>query len=174
MDVLKTKLENVLLFKPNIFRDFRGTYTEIFNKRYFEDVIKKHLGKEIEFLTDNEVFSRKNVLRGIHGDDRTWKLFGCSKGHVYIAIVNCSNGSGKFGEWDSFELSEKNKLQLLVPPRHGNGTLALSEGGMILHYKQSAYYQGAKNQFTYRFDDSRFRIEWPIKNPILSERDKLK
>lgn len=168
--ILKTKLKDVLLFKPNIFEDFRGTYTEIFNKEKYEQIIQEQLGKKVKFLTGNEFLSRQNVLRGLHGDDRTWKLFNCSKGTVYIVVVNCDKNSANFGEWEAFTLSDRNKHQLLVPPKHGNGTLAIG-GDVVIHYKQSEYYRGAENQFTYKFNDSKFNIWWPIKNPILSQRD---
>jgi len=174
MEIQKTKLKNVLLFKPIIFNDFRGAYTEVFNEKDYFDKIKIILNKDVHFVTDSEVFSRKNVLRGLHGDDRTWKLFHCSKGTIYIVIVNCDLESESFGQWESFELSAENKFQLLVPPKYGNGTLALN-GDIIFHYKQSEYYQGAQNQFTYRFDDPKFNILWPINNSeiILSKRDDI-
>ena len=171
MEIIKTKLKNVLLFKPDVFSDFRGTYTEVFNRKVYSEAIKKYTDKDFEFLTCSEFLSKENVLRGLHGDDRTWKLFNCAKGEIFIVVVDCDSDSDSFGEWESFNLSSKNKYQLLIPPKHGNGTIAI-EGDAIVYYRQSEYYKGTENQFTYRFDDQRFGIEWPIENPILSERDK--
>ena len=74
-----------------------------------------------------------------------------------------------FGKWASFTLSETNRKQLLVPPKHGIAHLILSEK-VVYHYKQSTFFED-KTEFTYRWDDPKFNIFWPIKNPILSEKD---
>jgi len=109
------------------------------------------------------------VLKGIHGDNETWKLVSCPHGKFYLVVVNCDTGSKNFGLWQSFVLSDANRLQVLVPPKYGNGHLILSDLA-IFHYKQSTYYNPT-GQFTYRWDDPKFNIWWPIKNPILSRRD---
>lgn len=168
MEVIKTKLEKVLLIKPKIFEDFRGSYVEIYNAKLY----KEH-GIDIDFVQDDISVSKKHVLRGIHGDPETWKLISCLKGKLYAVIVNCDEDSEDFGKWDSFELSEENRHQVLVPPKYGTSHLVLSDEA-IFHYKQSTYYNPkVLKQFTYRFDDPRFNIDWPVKTPILSERDKL-
>jgi len=169
MKVEKTKLDNVLLVKPDIFEDFRGFYVEIFNDKLY----KEH-GIDIKFVQDDISVSSRDVLRGIHGDDKTWKLISCLKGEIYVVVVNCDKKSKNFGEWQSFDLSEDNRHQVLVPPKHGNAHVVLTDEA-IFHYKQSTYYNPkVLKQFTYRFDDPRFNIWWPIKNPILSERDEVK
>lgn len=168
IEVVKTKLEGVLLIKPEIFEDFRGFYAELYNKKLY----KKH-GIDAEFVQDDISVSSQNVLRGIHGDDKTWKLFTCLRGRIYFVVVNCDRHSEHFGKWESFLISESNRHQVLVPPSYGNGHLALSPL-VTLHYKQSGYYvlPGQKgSQFSYRFNDSQFNIWWPVKNPILSRRD---
>jgi dTDP-4-dehydrorhamnose 3,5-epimerase len=83
--------------------------------------------------------------------------------------MNCDDKSENFGKWQSFTLSDVNRLQVLVPPKYGNGHLVLSDV-TIFHYKQSTYYNH-ETQFTYKWDDPKFNIRWPIKNPILSQRD---
>jgi len=164
MEVLKTKLEGVLLIKPAIFEDFRGQFVETYNKHQY----RAH-GITAEFVQDDICTSFRGVLRGIHGDHETWKLMSCLWGRFYFVVVNCDEGSQNFGEWESFVLSDANRWQVLVPPRHGNAHLALSEK-IILHYKQSAYYS-PRGQFSYKWNDPRFNIFWPIKDPILSQRD---
>lgn len=164
--VSKTKLKGVLLIEPNIFEDFRGQYIETFNKELY-----RKEGIDIRFIQDDISVSKKNVLRGIHGDDITWKLVSCSYGKFYLVVVNCDQDSKDFGKWQSFILSDKNRSQVLIPPKYGNGHLVLSDL-TIFHYKQSTYYN-PKHQFSYTWDDPRLKIHWPIKNPILSQRDKL-
>ena len=123
-------------------------------------------------MEDNFATSTKHVLRGIHGDDRTWKLVTCLKGRFYIVVVDCLEGFPAFGKWQSFILSGENKNQLLVPPNYGHAYLVMSDEA-IFHYKQSCIYQGMEGQFTYRYDNPRFDIWWPVKDPIVSRRDFL-
>lgn len=169
----KTNLENVLLFEPNVFEDFRGVYLETYNEAEYTKVIKELTGKEVKFLQDSMSRSSRHVLRGIHGDAETWKLIDCPRGKIYVVIVNCNLEDKNFGKWQSFNLSERNMQQVLVPPMYGTSHLVLSDEA-IFHYKQSTYYNPkVLKQFTYKFDDPRFGIWWPIKNPILSQRDGL-
>jgi len=166
MEVSKTKLDGVLLIKPpTIFEDFRGTYVETYNEKLYREA-----GIRVKFVQDDISVSARNVLRGIHGDNETWKLVSCLFGKLYLVVVNWDKGSAQFGQWESFILSEQNKLQVLVPPKFGNSHLVLSRQA-IFHYKQSAYYNPAL-QFTLLWNDPKLNIRWPIKNPILSQRDK--
>jgi len=164
MEVLETKLEKVLLIKLDIFEDHRGEYVETYN----EELYRKN-GIDMKFVQDDISVSTKNVLRGIHGDSETWKLISCLYGKFYLVVVNCDIDSENFGKWQSFVLSDVNRLQVLVPPKYGNVHLILSDKA-IFHYKQSTHYNPAK-QFTYKWNDPKFNIWWPIKNPILSQRD---
>jgi len=164
--VVKTKLEGVLLVKPEIYEDYRGQYVELYNEALYADN-----GIKIKFIQDDISVSSRHVLRGIHGDAVTWKLISCLYGKFYLVVVNCDKESPQFGKWEAFSLSEKNRWQVLVPPRHGNGHLVLSHE-TIFHYKQSTYYDPT-SQFTYIWNDPQFNIWWPIKNPIISERDEI-
>lgn len=166
LEVTKTKLEGVLLIKPDVFEDHRGEYMETYN----EELYHKN-GITIKFVQDDISVSIQNVLRGIHGDGETWKLISCLYGKFYLVVVNCDTESKDFGEWQSFVLSDRNRHQVLVPPKHGNGHLILTEKA-IFHYKQSTYYN-PKGQFTYKWNDLKLNIWWPIKDPILSQRDEL-
>lgn len=164
MKVLKTQLDGVLLIELDTFEDFRGEYVETYNERLY-----KENGINVKFVQDDISVSSKHVLRGIHGDAETYKLISCLYGKFYLVVVNCDKQSKDFSKWQSFVLSDKNRLQVLVPPKYGNAHLVLSEMS-IFHYKQSTYYDRSR-QFTYKWDDPRFNIWWPIKNPILSQRD---
>ena len=162
--VEKTKLDRVLLIKPETFEDFRGTYTETYN-----DKLYREMGIDVKFVQDDYSTSSKGVLRGLHGDGETWKLISCMRGAFYFVVINYDEASPDFGKWQSFTLSEHNRHQVLVPPKFGNGHLALTDS-IIFHYKQSTYYD-AKGQFSIKYNDPRFNIWWPNKNPILSKRD---
>lgn len=162
--VEKTKLDGVLLIKPDIQEDFRGSYVSTYNKAEFQK-----LGINLEFVCEDYSTSMKGVLRGVHSDSDNWKLVSCRKGRFYFVVVNCDPSAKQYREWASFILSETNRLQVLVPPNFGNGHYALSEEVMF-HYLQSNYYNPSR-QTSYRYDDPKFNIRWPVKNPILSPRD---
>ena len=164
MKVSKTKLDDVLLIELDVFEDHRGYYIETYNEALYE----RH-GITTKFVEDDISASKKNVLRGIHGDFATWKLISCLLGEFYFVVVNCDEKSKHFGAWQSFILSDQNRLQVLVPPGYGNGHAALTDR-VIFHYKQSNYYN-PQEQFTYTWDDPRLNISWPVTNPILSRRD---
>ena len=164
--VERTKLDGVLLIKPDVFEDHRGQYVEIYN----EDMYREY-GIDVKFVQDDISVSSKHILRGIHGDATTWKLISCLCGKFYLMVVNCDKDSNNFGKWQPFVLSENNRYQVLVPPKYGNGHLVLSDRA-IFHYKQSTYYN-PKSQFTYLWNDPQFNFWWPVKNPILSQRDEF-
>ena len=164
--ISKTNLKGVLSIRPYVFEDFRGEFVETYNQNLYSKA-----GIDVKFVQDDISVSTKNVLRGIHGDNKTYKLLSCLYGKLYFVVVNCDEDSEDFGKWQSFILSDINRQQILVPPKHGNAYLVLSEKA-IFHYKQSSYYD-PKSQFSYKWSDSKFKIWWPIKNPILSQRDQL-
>jgi len=166
MKVEKTKLDGVLKIRLDAFKDFRGYYIETYN----EDLYKKN-GIHIKFVQDDISVSHNNVLRGIHGDKNTWKLISCLEGEFYLVVINNDNKSDQFKQWESFLLSEENRIQILVPPKFGNGHYVLSERA-IFHYKQNTYYDPS-GQFTILWNDSNYQIDWPCKNPIISKRDEL-
>jgi dTDP-4-dehydrorhamnose 3,5-epimerase len=164
MKVEKTALKGVLLITHDVFEDHRGEYLELYNEKHFDEA-----GIPVKFVQDDISVSAKDVLRGIHGDVETTKLVTCLSGRMYLVIVCCDEASPDFGKWVSFTVTEKNRHQVLAPPKHGVAHLALSDR-IIFHYKQSTYYNPA-GQFTYKWNDPRFGIWWPCKNPVLSRRD---
>jgi len=165
IEVQETKLDGVLLIKPSSFEDHRGYYVEIYNEELY-----KEKGVNVDFVEDDISIATKGVIKGIHGDSSTWKLISCLHGKFYLVVINYDQDSENFGKWQSFVLSETNKHQVLVPPKHGNGHLCLTDKS-IFHYKQSSYY-GSSKQFTILWNDPKFNISWPVKDPILSERDR--
>ncbi len=164
MEIQKTKLDGVLLVKPDVHEDFRGAYVETFNKKLYAE----H-GIAMDFVCDDLSSSSQGTLRGIHGDQKTYKLISCGYGRFYFVVVNCDETSPQYKQWESFVLTDANRWQVLVPPKFGNGHLALSDK-IVFCYKQSEYYD-PQSQFSIRYDDPKYNIWWPIKNPMLSQRD---
>lgn len=164
--VYPTHLEGVRRIVPDCFEDYRGKYIEIFNVSEYAG-----LAYMPTFVQDDISVSRKDVLRGIHGDDHTWKLVSCLYGTIYQVVVNWDPSSDQVMKHEVFILSGENRNQILIPPKFGNGHLVLSDMA-IFHYKQSSYYRGEKSQFTIKWNDPAIGIIWPIDKPILSERDK--
>ncbi len=164
MKIEKTKLDGVLLVTPDIYEDFRGEYVETYNEKFYNEN-----GIPVHFVQDDISVSSRGVLRGVHGDEETYKLISCMYGRFYLLVLNNDPESKQYGQWQSFILTDKNRQQVLVPPKFGNGHLALTDT-IIFHYKQTAYYN-PKGQFSIRYDDPKFKMWWPTKNPILSQRD---
>ena len=125
----------------------------------------------VDFLQDDISVSHKNVLRGIHGDNKTYKLVSCLYGEFQLIVVNNNPESKMYKKWKSFHMSFKNREQILIPPKFGNGHLVMSKS-CVFSYKLNAYYD-RESQFTLSWNDKTVGIWWPINDPILSERDAL-
>jgi dTDP-4-dehydrorhamnose 3,5-epimerase len=159
-----TELDGVKKIIPTTFEDHRGSYLEIYNKDFMEEN-----RINIDFIQDDISVSSKNVLRGIHGDNKTSKLISCLYGEFQLIVVNNNPESKEYQKWKSFYLSFKNRIQILIPPKFGNGHLVLSDLA-IFHYKQNTQYD-RNSQFTIKWNDPIYKFEWKSKNPILSNRD---
>lgn len=167
MEITTTKSKifpEVQIFTPDAFEDFRGDIYSTWNADLYPN---------LNWRLDKFSHSKKDVLRGIHGDDKTWKLINCVHGEFYLVVVDNRPKSPTLYEWDSFILSEYNRKQVLVPPGFGNGHFVLSDE-CVFHYKLA--YDGPYNdvgeQFTIKWDSVLYNIDWPHKNPILYGRDK--
>ena len=164
MIVENTELEGVRLIKPTVYEDFRGTNFESYNDIKYRDEIS------YPFVVDSISTSRKHTLRGIHGDNKTTKLVSCLYGTIYMVIINRDPEHEQYNQWFTITLSDRNKHQLLIPPKFGNGHLVMSDEA-VFSYKLSEFYD-RESQFTIKWNDPMHNFFWPIKNPILSERDK--
>ena len=163
MIIEDTELEGAKLIKPTVHEDYRGTNFESYNASEYYKIPN-------QFVVDSISTSRKHVLRGIHGDHRTTKLISCLYGTIYFVVLDCRSGSKTFHQWQAFTLSDRNKHQVLVPPGFGNAHLVMSDE-CVFSYKLDQHYERS-SQFTLRWNDDQFNIYWPIKHPILSERDR--
>ncbi len=164
MKVIPSKLDGVLVIELEAFVDHRGYYVETYN----EELYAKN-GITTRFIQDDISVSKKDVLRGIHGDLKTTKLISCLWGSFFFVVMDARPDSPHFGQWESFTLSAENRRQVLVPAGYGNGHCVTSDWA-IFHYKQSTTYN-PQDQFTYKWNDRRFNISWPVHKPILSQRD---
>jgi dTDP-4-dehydrorhamnose 3,5-epimerase len=156
----KKKINYLKIFKLYPFKDFRGKYIESFNSKKVN----------IKFVQDDFSYSKKNILRGFHGDNKTWKLFTCISGKVQFGFINYNKKSKNFKKNYSFILSENSNKQILVPPKFGTAHLVLSKRA-IIHYKQSTHY-GKHNQFTIHYKSGCINFNWKSKKIIVSKRDK--
>lgn len=162
----QTSLRDVLLIKPKIIEDFRGTYVETYN---IDESLQNNIN--VKFVRDDISTSTKNVLRGIHYDNKTWKLIQCMYGKIYFVVVDMREDSHQYLKWQSFILSDENRFQVLVPPMHGNAHFVLSSK-CIFHYKMSEYYD-PQTEKQLKWDDPKINIFWPTKDIILSQKDSL-
>lgn len=159
----KKKLLKSYILKLDCFKDFRGKYIETFNHQsYFKEF-------KLNFIQDDFSYSKKNILRGFHGDSNTWKLFKCIKGKIQFAVINNDSKSKFFKKNFSLVLNDNDNLQVLVPPKHGVAHLVLSADS-ILHYKQTTYYKQYP-QFTINYKSKCLKFKWKSKKIIVSKRD---
>ena len=153
----------VKVFQPDSFEDYRGELYTLFKQ-------EEH---ELVFNHDKVSVSKQNVLRGLHGDSKAWKLITCLAGEIYLVVVDNRPSSDTYLTWDSIILTGKNRKQVLVPPMFANGHLVLSsEATFFYKWSYPGDYPDVKDQFSLNWRDPKINIYWPIDNPILSKRDK--
>lgn len=168
--IVKSKIiEGVYIFKPSINVDLRGTLYTSFYKEVFED----YLPKELHFKHDKFSRSFNNVLRGIHGDSKSWKLVTSVYGEIFQVIVDWRKDSPTFKKWESFVINDKEPISILLPPGIGNSFYVKSEVA-VYHYKLAypGEYLDAEDQFSIKWNSEEIGIKWPTNKPLLSNRDK--
>lgn len=166
---VQTDIEGLTLVEPKVFTDSRGYFAETYCKRDFEQG-----GITAIFVQDNQSFSRKNVIRGLHFQKKypQGKLVRVLSGAVYDVAVDLRPGSKTFGKWFGVELSSQNRLQLYIPEGFAHGFQALSDGAEFA-YKCTRYYE-PEDEGGIRWDDPEIGIVWRLEagvSPILSEKD---
>ena len=168
MKVNKAPLDGVFIIEPKVFKDARGIFYEVYSaKKYEEHGIPAH------FVQDNHSVSEKGVLRGLHYQINPGqaKLVRVTRGEVFDVVLDIRKESPTYGKWWSLHLSETNKLQLYVPEGFAHGFCVLSESVEFL-YKCSNYYSPGDERGI-MWNDPDLAIEWPIENPIISEKDNV-
>ena len=164
-------LPEVKVVTPDVFHDYRGKYIETYNEKEYS-VLADYNGDPLKFVQDDISMSQQHVLRGLHGDFKTWKLIQCLYGSIYVAAVDMRPDSPNYLKHDTFSVSEHDRRQVLIPAGFANGHLCLSDK-CIFSYKQTTYYEGQGKQFTVRYDDPSVGIAWPVNDVILSKRDSI-
>jgi len=169
MEIFATSLCDVKLVRPKKHGDDRGWFSEVFNARSFSAA-----GLPDRFVQDNQSFSRRGVLRGLHYQlgEPQGKLIRVVSGHIWDVAVDLRPDSPEFGKWAGFDLTGEDIEFLWIPEGYGHGFLVLSESANVL-YKTTGFYYPAGERCV-RWDDPTLKIAWPldgIGKPSVSSKD---
>ena len=164
MKFIKTEIDDVFIIEPVVHGDERGYFVE----SYREDKLKEYLGRELNFVQDNESKSSFGVLRGLHYQLPPFaqtKLVRAIKGRVLDVAVDIRKGSPTFGKYVAVELSDENKRQLFIPRGFAHGFVVLSDEA-IFAYKVDNYYSKECDRGV-AYDDESIGIDWKIEKSKL-------
>ncbi len=166
MNILQTALPGVVIIEPDVYRDGRGFFLETYHReRYVES------GIPATFVQDNYSRSGQGTLRGLHAQVHgpQGKLIRASQGEVFDVAVDIRRGSPTFAQWVGVTLSGENFKQIYIPPGFAHGFCVMSEIA-DLEYKCTELYD-PDDEIVISWKDSMIKINWPITNPILSNKD---
>lgn len=166
MKINTTPIEGLLILEPDVFRDERGFFLETFHEQKYEE-----LGIEPNFVQDNLSLSSKGILRGLHFQYRhpQAKLVQVLLGEVFDVAVDIRRGSTTFGKYFGIMLSQDNLYQLFIPEGFAHGYCVVSETALFA-YKCSDFYSPS-DEGGLLWSDPDIGIEWPISDPLLSQKD---
>jgi dTDP-4-dehydrorhamnose 3,5-epimerase len=168
MQFIETSLKGAWLIKPKVFRDERGFFLESYSEKVFAEN-----GIDAKFVQDNHSLSvKKGVLRGLHFQlppNEQAKLVRVTRGKVLDVIVDIRKNSPTFGKWESFELTSENFEMLFIPRGFAHAFLTLEDNTEFM-YKVDGFY-APESDSGIIWNDPDLNISWPIKEPILSEKD---
>jgi len=163
------KIRGIYVIQPNTSSDIRGNIWT----SYLAEIVSPLIPNGVEFHHDKFSSSNKDVLRGIHGDSKSWKLVTCVFGEIQQVVIDLRKESSTYEEWEEFFISSKEPKSILIPPYFGNAYLVESHQA-VYHYKLAykGKYFDAADQFTRPWNDKKINIHWKTTRPILSDRDK--
>ena len=166
MKIESCEIGDIKLIHNDIHSDSRGEFIEKYRKINYDD-----LGIKCNFVQDNLVYSKKNVLRGLHYQKKNpqGKLVSVIEGKIFDVAVDINKESNTFGQWVGRELSRSNACQLFIPPSYAHGYCVLSDFAIVM-YKCTDYYN-SDDEKGLIWNDHHVGINWPILNPIISEKD---
>jgi dTDP-4-dehydrorhamnose 3,5-epimerase len=161
------KIKDVMIIEPKVFGDNRGFFMETCRRDLFQAA-----GLKVEFVQWNHSLSVKNTLRGLHYQalKPQGKLVRVVQGEVYDVAVDIRFGSPTFGKWVAEVLSAENKKQLFVPAGFAHGFCVLSETAEFIYACTDYYHPQSEKGIIW--NDPDLNISWPVKNPVLSEKDR--
>ena len=164
MKLIKTKIKGLKLIRSNIYKDKRG---------FLRETYRKNIVNNMNFPFDIMSYSKKNVLRGLHYQSKNSqaKIITVTYGKILDVAVDLRKNSKTFGKYFSLIISHNDNFSFYIPKNFAHGFLCLSEKCTI-NYKCSDY-RNSKFEKTLNWKDPDINIKWPIKNPILSQKDKL-
>jgi len=166
MKVIETSLPGVLIIEPKIFDDARGFFMETYHEERYREA-----GVDCRFVQDNFSYSVYGTLRGLHYQypHGQAKLVQVLMGEVFDVAVDIRRGSPTFGQWYGEYLSDKNRRQLLIPEGYAHGFCVLSKTALFIYKCTDFYEPGSERGILW--SDPGLGIEWPVDNPLLSEKD---
>jgi dTDP-4-dehydrorhamnose 3,5-epimerase len=162
---LPTEIEGVVLIEPTVHGDERGFFVETFRESELEE-----LGIDARFVQDNHSRSGARVLRGIHMQVGQAKLVRCPKGRIFDVAVDLRPDSPTYKRWEGYELDDISHRQVFIPDGFGHGFCVLSDSADVL-YRVSSYYDPALERGV-AWDDPEIAVDWPIRDPVVSDRDR--
>ena len=156
--------KKIYIKNNSLFKDHRGLLWTTWEKKHFP---------KLKFNHDKFSLSKKNVLRGLHCDFKSWKLITCVYGKFLLVVVDMNKKSKNYLKHKKWILDYKKPKSILIPPHYANAHLCLTEI-CLFHYKWSyeGKYIDAKKQKSFNWKDPKLKISWPLKRPILSKRDR--
>ncbi|MDA9062715.1 dTDP-4-dehydrorhamnose 3,5-epimerase [Candidatus Pelagibacter sp.] len=163
MKLIKTNIKDLLIIKTNIYKDHRGFFKEI--EKY--KILKK------KFIFDCLSFSKKNTLRGLHLQRKKSqaKIITVAQGKILDVVVDLRKKSKTYGKHFSIKMSHDSDHSLFIPEGFAHGFLCLSKTCLV--YYKCTNYRDQESEITLKWNDKDLKIKWPIKNPILSKKDRL-
>ena len=163
MIIKKTKFKDLKIFKSKVYNDKRGCFREIFKEKFF---------KNKKFLFTCSSLSKQNVLRGLHLQTKfsQGKYISVVKGEIFDVVVDLRKNSKTFGKHFSIKISDINGISMYVPPGFAHGFLGLKKENIITYHCTN--YRSKKHEVGLTWNDEDIKIKWPIKKPILSNKDK--
>ena len=164
----KSSITEIKVLIPQIYQDDRGYFFESFNKKDFEA-----LGLPTKFTQDNQAFSKRGTLRGLHYQLKypQGKLVRVVQGEVFDVAVDIRQGSSTFGRFEGIYLSDENNKIMYIPEGFAHGYVVLSESA-IFQYKCTENYH-PEDEYGLHWNDIDLNIDWPINNPNLSPKDTI-
>lgn len=166
MEVVETSIPDLKIIRPRVFHDDRGFFFESYNENKFAA-----LGLPAVWRQDNHARSCRNTLRGLHfqmGKGQA-KLARCVRGRVWDVAVDIRPDSPTLGRWHGVELTEDNMLMFLIPEGFAHGYCVLSDEAEVLYKCSTVYDPTLESEIAW--NDAEIAVEWPVKEPVLSQRD---